>query len=353
MSTHRILSSLLASTLLSLGSQARAEIPQESPELVEATSAPTEALSAPAEASSAPEEARIASAEAAAEPGLRILLTSDDGVAGLGLRILRDSLCASGYRVTVVAPSADRSGTSAALTLNQAFRVTRTQFLCGGVPSATWAVGGTPADAVLFGLSVFGPERPDLVISGMNFGQNVGRAVNHSGTVGAAVTAAEEGVPSIAVSIGINAQDAGTGFSQTTAAAPHAAAYVKALIAQLRDTARPGEGLLPDRVALNVNFPVVLGEGGLFAPALVREPRVTTVGYGEVVRPQYIKIGSAPDVYFASGPICGLSTTCAPESERDADTTALEQGAISVSPLSVAGSVRPQLQGLIHARLRN
>lgn len=329
MSTHRILSSLFASTLLGLASQAQAE---ESPEPVEALSAPT--------------------AQEPSEPPLHILLTTDDGVAGSGMRILRDTLCAAGYRVTVAAPSADRSGTSAALTLNQAFRVTRTEFLCGNTPSATWAVGGTPSDAVLFGLSIVGPERPDLVISGMNFGQNVGRAVNHSGTVGAAVTAAEEGVPSIAVSIGIHPQDAGTGFSQTVAAAPHAAAYVVALIGQLQDTARPHEGLLPDRVALNVNYPVVLGEDGLFAPALIQKTRVTSVGHGEVVRPQYIQISSAPDVYFASGPICGISTTCAPETERDADTTALDAGAISVSPLSVDGSMRPQLQAQIHARLR-
>jgi 5'-nucleotidase len=324
MSTHRILSSLLASTLLGLGTQAHAE---ESPEPVEAFSAPS-------------------------APPLRILLTNDDGVAGSGMLILRDTLCAAGYQVTVSAPSADRSGISGALTLNQAFRVTRTEFLCGGTPSATWAVGGTPADAVLFGLSILGPERPDLVISGMNYGQNVGRAVNHSGTVGAAVTAAEEGVPSIAVSIGINAQDVGTGFSQTMAAAPYAAEYVKELIARLRDTAQHGEGLLPDRVALNLNYPVVLGADGLFAPALVQEPRVTAVGHGEVVRPQYIQISSAPDVYFAAGPICGISTACAPETQRDADTTALEQGAISVSPLSVDGSMRPQLPAQIHARLR-
>ncbi|HYI03078.1 5'/3'-nucleotidase SurE [Hyalangium sp.] len=316
MSTHRILSSLLATTLLGLGSQAHASTPSETP-----------------------------------PPPLRILLTNDDGVAGSGLRILRDTLCAAGHQVTVVAPSGDRSGISAALTLNQAFRVTRTEFLCGETPSATWAVGGTPSDAVLFGLQILGAQRPDLVISGMNSGQNVGRAVNHSGTVGATVTAAEEGVPSLAVSIGINAQDAGTGFSQTAAAAPHAAAYVNELIGKLRETARPDEKLLPDRVALNLNYPVVLGEDGLFAPALVQGPRVTAVGHGEVVRPQYIQISTAPDVYFASGPICGLSVTCDPETERHADTTALAEGAISVSPLAVDGSASPWLRAQLHWRL--
>lgn len=315
MSTHRILSSLLASMLLGLGTQAQAD---ESPE--------------PA-------------------PPLRILLTNDDGVAAPGLRLLRDTLCAAGHQVFISAPSGDRSGSSAALGLNVAFRVTRTEFPCGGIAGMQWAVGGTPSDSVLFGLAMLGTERPDVVISGMNLGQNTGRAVKHSGTVGAAVTAAEEGVPSIAVSIGLNFQDAGTGFSQTVAAAPHAAEYVKELIAQLRDTARPGEGLLPDRVALNVNYPVVLGEDGLFAPALVQDAQVTTVGHAEVVRPTYTPSPTQPDVYIATGPICGLSTPCTAETERDADITALEQGAISVSPLSVDGSTRLWLRFQIHARL--
>ncbi|MDY7231773.1 5'/3'-nucleotidase SurE [Hyalangium rubrum] len=287
-----------------------------------------------------------------AERPLRILLTNDDGVAGAGLLLLRDTLCAAGYQVTVAAPAADRSGTSAALTLNQALRVTRSQFLCGDTLRPSLAVGGTPADAVLFGLWSMGTERPDLVISGMNSGQNVGRAVNHSGTVGAAVTAAEEGVPAIAVSIGLNFQDANTGFSQTTAAAPHAAAFVKTLIEKLRDTARHGDALLPDRVALNVNYPVVLGADGLFDPALVEEPRVTALGHGEVVHPQYVQISTTPEVFVAVGSICGLQVACEAETVDHADTTALERGEISITPLTVDGAVSPWLRARIHARLR-
>lgn len=286
------------------------------------------------------------------ERPLRILLTNDDGVAGPGMLRLRDVLCAAGHQVSVSAPSADRSGTSGALSLNVAIRATRTQFLCNGAPSSSWAVGGTPSDAVLFGLAQAGDQRPDLVISGMNSGQNVGRAVNHSGTVGAAVTAAEEGVPAIAVSIGLNFQDAGTGFSQTTAAAPHAAEYVKGLIDQLRETAKKGEPLLPDRVALNLNYPVVLDANGLFDPSLVGAARVTVVGHGEVVRPRYLPVPSSPGTYLALGSICGLQVPCDAETVRDADTTALEQGAISVTPLAVDGAVNPQLGAQIHARLR-
>ncbi len=303
-------------------------------------------IGAGTEAQAAPE-----SSSSAAERPLRILLTSDDGINGSGLRLLRETLCAAGHQVTIVAPAADRSGTSGALSLNVYLRATRSEFSCGGTPSAARAVTGTPADSVLFGLSaVLGDVPPDLVISGMNSGQNVGRAVNHSGTVGAAVTAAEEGVPSIAVSISIHVQDAGTGFSQTGAAAPHAAAFVKELIAQLRDTARPGEPLLPDRVALNVNYPVVLDAEGKFAPALVQPPRVTSVGHGEVVRPRYYRV-DANGIYYSAGHICGLDIQCAPEPEKDADTTALEQGAISITPLSVDGSARPG-QGWLNSRLR-
>lgn len=319
MHTPHLFTSLLVSAALGLGSQAQAS--------------------------------NEANAQETERP-LRIMLTNDDGVAGSGLLRLRDVLCAAGHQVFVSAPSADRSGISAALSLNVAFRATRTTFMCGATESYTWAVGGTPSDAVLFGLAMAGAERPDLVISGMNSGQNVGRAVNHSGTVGAAVTAAEEGVPSIAVSVGLNFADAGTGFSQTAAAAPHAAAYVKTLIDQLSATARHGEGLLPDRVALNLNYPVVLGEDGLFDPALVEGPQVTVIGHEEVVHPQYTPAPNNPGVYYSLGPICGLQVACAPETERDADTTALAEGAISITPIAVDGAMKPLLRAQLRARLR-
>ena len=284
---------------------------------------------------------------------LRILLTTDDGINGAGMRILRDTLCAAGHQVTVVAPTADRSGTSGALTLNALMRTTRGSFPCGAGTGASWALTGTPADSVLFGLSVvFGAERPDLVISGMNYGQNVGRAVNHSGTVGAAVAGAEEGVPSIAVSIGLNLADSGTGFSQTLAAAPQVAVYVKDLAEQLRDTADRDGRLLPDRIALNVNYPVVLNEAGLFDASQVDGPTVTFVGHAEVVRPTYLPVPNAVDTYVSQGPICGLATACAPETEAGADTTALEQGEISITPIAVDGTERPSLRPLLKVRLR-
>jgi 5'/3'-nucleotidase SurE len=293
-----------------------------------------------------------AQAEASERP-LRIMLTSDDGVGGQGLFVLREALCGAGHEVTIVAPAADRSGTGTALTLNVAMRAIRSQFSCAGRPADAWALTGTPSDAVLFGLgTVFKNAAPDVVISGMNYGQNVGRAVNHSGTVGGAVTAAEEGVPSLAVSIAIHPRDAGTGFSQTFLAAPRVAAYVVGLVGQLRDTAKDGEGLLPDRVALNVNYPIVLDADGQFDAERVEGPRVTAVGHAEVIRVQHLPLPSPANTYASVGPICGISITCAPETVKDADTTALEEGAISISPLAVDWSARPELPARIHARLR-
>jgi 5'/3'-nucleotidase SurE len=323
MHNHRFFS-LLTAAVLGLGTQAQAESKADD----------------------------TAKAPAAGRP-LRILLTTDDGINGAGMRILRDTLCAAGHEVTVVAPSADRSGTSGALTLNAVMRTARGTFPCGTRTGASWALTGTPADAVLFGLSVvYGAQRPDLVISGMNYGQNVGRAVNHSGTVGAAVAGAEEGIPSIAVSIGLNLADSGTGFSQTLAAAPHVAAYVKDLAEQLRDTADRDGKLLPDRIALNVNYPVVLNEAGQFDASQVDGPSITFIGHEEVVRPTYLPVPNTVDTYISQGPICGLSTQCAPETEPGADTTALAQGEISMTPIAVDGTERPSLRPLLKVRLR-
>ena len=96
--------------------------------------------------------------------------------------------------------------------------------------------------------------------------------------------------------------------------------------------------LLPDRIALNVNYPVVLNEAGLFDASQVDGPTVTSVGHAEVVRPTYLPIPNTTGTYVAQGPICGLATACAPETEDDADTTALAQGEISITPIAVDGT---------------
>src|SRR5690242_6388142 len=123
---------------------------------------------------------------------MRVLITNDDGVDSVGIQILAAAIAATGeHEVLVVAPADDRSGTGAALGSFWSEE--------GGIPTTAvtlpeapgveaWALEGTPAMCVLAAaLGGFG-ERPDLVVSGINAGLNTGRAVLHSGTVGAVLT---------------------------------------------------------------------------------------------------------------------------------------------------------------------
>ena len=134
---------------------------------------------------------------------MRLLVTNDDGVTAPGIRHLAVALAAAGHDLVVAAPQVDMSGSGAALGrlhVDEHIDV-ETYELPGlaGVP--TFGVEGPPALAVLAArLGGFGPP-PDLVVSGINPGANTGRATLHSGTVGAALTAANFGVSALAVSL--------------------------------------------------------------------------------------------------------------------------------------------------------
>lgn len=132
-----------------------------------------------------------------------VLLSNDDGVFAPGLRALADAFLADGWRVTVSAPDGERSAASHSITIKRPLVAKPTEY--GGVPEgaplAVWAADGTPADCVKLALLRLVTERPDVVVSGINNGWNVGTDVHYSGTVGAAMEGAFEGVPAIAVSV--------------------------------------------------------------------------------------------------------------------------------------------------------
>lgn len=133
---------------------------------------------------------------------MRLVVTNDDGVHAPGLHELARHLSADGHTVTVVAPARDHSGYGAALgPLHLSGRIEFERLELDVLPGLdVVAVDGPPALCALAAcLDGFG-ERPDLLVSGINAGANTGRAVLHSGTVGAALTANNFGVPSIAVS---------------------------------------------------------------------------------------------------------------------------------------------------------
>lgn len=124
---------------------------------------------------------------------LDILVSNDDGFEADGLRSLVDELRALG-RVTVVAPDRNRSGASNSLTLDYPIRVRR-------VSEDTYAVAGTPTDSVHLAVTGLLDHTPDLVVSGINAGANLGDDVLYSGTVAAAMEGRFLGYPAIAVSL--------------------------------------------------------------------------------------------------------------------------------------------------------
>lgn len=186
-----------------------------------------------------------------AAQALDILLTNDDGYRAEGIRTVRDALVAAGHRVTIVAPLDNRSGSGMSLTTSGSIDYYRQE-------EGVWAVDGTPSDAVTLGLvHVLRQSPPDLVVSGANFGQNVGADVGASGTIGAAVTATRAGVPAIALSVAVDMRQAEQDppFRTTTDAFGPAAALLVDIVRQLAETG--GDGFLPPRTVLNVNYPAV------------------------------------------------------------------------------------------------
>jgi 5'-nucleotidase len=166
---------------------------------------------------------------------MKILLTNDDGVYAEGLWILYNSLCPH-HEVTVVAPDRERSAIGHAISLNRPIRAV-TVTANGGHPAV--AVSGTPADCVKFALLEVLEARPDLVISGINPGANVGVNINYSGTVAAAKEAALYGVAAMAVSL----------------QGPACRHLESAARFSLRLAERIGRHGLPRGTLLNVNLP--------------------------------------------------------------------------------------------------
>src|SRR5438132_6976464 len=164
---------------------------------------------------------------------VRILLTNDDGIYSEGLRKLADALHDVG-EVIIVAPDREQSAASHALTLNRPLRLLQLE-------ENEWIVDGTPTDCVnLAVLKLMKDHRPDIVVSGINFGPNLGDDVTYSGTISAAFEGALLHIPSIAFSALV-----GEHFSFTRCA-EFGAQLTQYILEQPRNP----------EIILNVNFPV-------------------------------------------------------------------------------------------------
>jgi 5'-nucleotidase len=164
---------------------------------------------------------------------VRILLSNDDGYQAKGLRLLAESL-AEFATVTVVAPDRNRSGASNSLTLESPLRVEQ-------LDSHLYYVNGTPTDCVHIAITGLLDEEPDMVISGVNHGANLGDDVLYSGTVAAAMEGRFLGLPAIAVSL---VMEEGRHFETAVAVARR---FVERML----------DDPLPRDTILNVNVPDV------------------------------------------------------------------------------------------------
>jgi 5'-nucleotidase len=122
-----------------------------------------------------------------------ILVTNDDGISSPGIKVLAKTLKNVG-EVYVVAPETEQSAVAHALTLHRPLKFEK-------AGSKTYYINGTPTDCVIAGVNKILPSRPDIIVSGINNGSNLGDDITYSGTVAAAIEGTLLGVPSIAVSL--------------------------------------------------------------------------------------------------------------------------------------------------------
>ncbi len=258
---------------------------------------------------------------------MKILLCNDDGIDAAGIEAMHDALIDHGGHcggpwadvVLPIAPYTVQSATGHGITFRQ-------PLITKEVPVNDRMVGiavdGRPADCVKLGLAALWPERfgkrsrPDLVISGMNQGANIGINVLYSGTCAAALEAAFLGVPAIAVSVHV-----GKGRPRYDVAARHARAAIEALIG--RPSARELRKLLPPHTCLSINVPATEREGRV--PPIRLCPMNT---HGLVDRFTRHKNPLGETYYWSGGSPMDFHAT-----ERGSDVQELFNGCITVTPL--------------------
>lgn len=236
---------------------------------------------------------------------MRILLTNDDGYHAGGLKVLEQIARRFSDDIWVVAPSEEQSGTGHSLTLTRPVRIRR-------FDDRRFAVSGTPTDAVMMALAkIMKDAPPDLILSGVNRGANLGEDVTYSGTVAAAMEGALAGVRSIALSQVYAREGMGD-----TVPFEAATAWGERVIAPLIDAA------LAPRTLVNVNFPALPASD-------VRGIRVVGQGLRDYGRTQIVS-GTDPRGYeyhwFALGPAVHTPA-------HATDLEAIADGFIAVTPL--------------------
>ncbi|MGB7656627.1 MAG: 5'/3'-nucleotidase SurE [Novosphingobium sp.] len=237
---------------------------------------------------------------------MRILLTNDDGIHAPGLDVLEKIARQFSDDVWIVAPAEEQSGAGHSLTLSRPVRLRQHG-------EKRFAVSGTPTDAVMMALRKVLPGKPDLLLSGVNRGANLGDDVTYSGTVSAAIEGALAGIRSIALSQVYEKEGMGD-------AVPFAAAeaWGAKVLAPLLDTP------FAPRTLVNINFPPL-------APADVHGIRVVRQGFHDYARGSVVEGTDPRGYHYYWFGLYGIEHTPG----HATDLEAIQDGYVSVTPLQL------------------
>ena len=237
---------------------------------------------------------------------MKILLTNDDGVHAPGLEVLEEIAREFSDDIWICAPDEEQSGMGHALTLTRPVRLRQHD-------ARRFSVTGTPTDSVTMGLREVIDGKPDLILSGVNRGANLGDDITYSGTVSAAIEGALAGIRSIAMSQVIDRE--GAAREDTFQAAR---AWGKRVLGPLLDTP------LPDRTLVNVNFPPL-------APEAINGIRAVRQGFHDYARGTVVE-GRDPRgfKYYWFG-LEAIEHTL----DHGTDLEAIDDGYVSVTPLQL------------------
>lgn len=229
---------------------------------------------------------------------MRILLVNDDGYTAVGIVALGNAL-KKDHEVIMIAPASERSAFSHSVTFHQPISYERVD-----APFEAYAVSGTPADCVKFGvIHLLRDRRPDIIVSGINNGPNLGSDIMYSGTVGAALEGAFMGIPAVAVSL--------SPWNSPAAMYDKAAAFVGRNLEKLVEN-------MPADAILNINYPADIS-----APRGVKVTKIGFTCYND-------RYNAVEGGYFIEGEPMPHA-----RNDEDCDVVLCGEGYITVSPVTL------------------
>ena len=233
------------------------------------------------------------------------MLCNDDGIHAEGINVLH-SLLVKQHEVFVIAPEEEKSGAGSSIT-------TKKPLIPNQIKENFIAINGTPVDCVHLGLHQLCPFKPDVLLSGINFGANMAEDLLYSGTVGAAMEGREFSIPSIAISAAAFIQPSSQGKSQPN--------FLTAARIALDIVERLPEIRIDSQITLNVNVPNLNYEE-------IHEINLTYPGtWGKRNPPHKETSNSGKDKFWIT------HRNKIPENEENSDIATLNRGEVSISPI--------------------